>query len=151
MSFRLNEDIPFGAWGGLPGAGYPGFSSFLRNKGYSNEEDTITLLPKLDAADQVRLDIMLNMNGISAFPGGKHLLVNNSKEKEKLIQIFLGNVRDADSIKDAIEVILQSKASHENRVGNQATGSSAWNQVWMRVYDQWLVKLNKILGELNET
>jgi hypothetical protein len=151
MSFRLNEATPFGAWGGLPGTGSPGLSSFLRNKGYSNEEDTITLLPKLDAADQVRFDIMLNMNGISAFPDEKNLLVNNSKEKEKLILIFQGKLRDAQSIKDAIKVVHQSKASHQNRVGNQATGSSVWNQTWMRVYDQWLAKLTKILGELNET
>lgn len=140
---------PFGAWGGLPGAGGPGFSDFLRRKGYSNEENILNLLPKLDPIDQVRLDIQLNMNGIDTFPNSSHMLVSNSQQKQGLIPIFQGKVRNPAVIKSYIGVVEQSKRSHMQRAANQMTGSHAWNNTWIKVYNQWLKRLNNLLGELN--
>lgn len=140
---------PFGAWGGLPGAGGPGFSDFLRRKGYSNEENILNLLPKLNPIDQVRLDIQLNMNGIDTFPNSSHMLVNNSQQKQGLIPIFQGKVRNPAVIKSYIDVVEQSKRSHMQRAANQITGSHAWNNTWIKVYNQWLKRLNNLLGELN--
>ncbi|NIQ15821.1 MAG: hypothetical protein GTO02_15925, partial [Candidatus Dadabacteria bacterium] len=48
-----------------------------------------------------------------------------------------------------IDVVERSKQSHEQRAANQLTGSHAWNDTWIKVYNQWLKKLNKLLGELN--
>ena len=140
---------PFGAWGGLPGAGGPGFSDFLRRKGYSNEENILNLLPRLDPIDQVRLDIQLNMNGIDVFPNSSHMLVNNSQQKQGLIPIFQGKVRNPAVIKSYIDVVEQSKRSHVQRAANQMTGSHAWNSTWIKVYNQWLKRLHNLLGELN--
>jgi hypothetical protein len=140
---------PFGAWGGLPGAGGPGFSDYLRKKGYDNENNILTLLPQLDPIDQVRLDIQLNMNGIDVFPGSSHMLVNNSQEKEGLIPIFQGKIRNPQIIKSYIDVVERSKRSHMQRAANQLTGSHAWNDTWIIVYNQWLKRLHKLLGELN--
>ncbi len=145
----LNEASPFGAWGGLPGTGYPGFSDYLRKKGYQNEKNILTLLPELDPVDQVKLDIQLNMSGVDTFPGSSHLLVTNSKEKAGLIPIFQGKVKNPEVIKSFIDVVERSKQSHEQRAANQLTGSHAWNDTWIKVYNQWLKKLNKLLGELN--
>lgn len=140
---------PFGAWGGLPGAGGPGFSDFLRRKGYSNEENILNLLPRLNPIDQVRLDIQLNMNGIDTFPNSSHMLVNNSQQKQGLIPIFQGKVRNPAVIKSYIDVVEQSKRSHMQRAANQMTGSHAWNNTWIKVYNQWLKRLHNLLGELN--
>lgn len=140
---------PFGAWGGLPGAGGPGFSDFLRRKGYSNEENILSLLPQLDPVNQVKLDIQLNMNGIDTFPNSGHMLVNNSQQKQGLIPIFQGKVRNPQVIKSYIGVVEQSKRSHMQRAANQMTGSHAWNNTWIKVYNQWLKRLNNLLGELN--
>lgn len=129
----------------------PGFSDYLRKKGYDNEKSILTLLPQLDPVDQVRLDIQLNMNGIDNFPGSGHLLVNNSKDKEGLIPIFQGKVRNPEVIKSYMDVVRQSKKSHMQRASNQLTGSHAWNDMWIKVYDQWLNRLHKLLGELNGT
>lgn len=145
----LNEDTPFGAWGGMPGAGYPGFSSYLKNKGYDGEKNILTLLPQLDPVDQVKLDIQLNMNGIDTFPNSGHLLVNNSQQKAGLIPIFQGKVRNPQVIKSYIGVVEDSKRSHMQRAANQMTGSHAWNDTWIRVYNQWIKRLHKLLGELN--
>lgn len=142
---------PFGAWGGQPNVAGPGFSDYLRKKGYDNEKSILTLLPQLDPVDQVRLDIQLNMNGIDNFPGSGHLLVNNSKDKEGLIPIFQGRVRNPEVIKSYMDVVRQSKRSHMQRAANQLTGSHAWNDMWIKVYDQWLNRLHKLLGELNGT
>lgn len=142
---------PFGAWGGMPGAGYPGFSNYLRNKGYDGEKNILTLLPQLDPIQQVKLDILLNMNGIDTFPDDSNLLVTNSSQKKKLIPIFKGKVKNPAKIKAAINVVLQSKKSHEQRAANQLTGSHVWNDVWIQVYDQWLEKLHNLLGELDGT
>ena len=140
---------PFGAWGGSPNVAGPGFSDFLRKKGYDNEKNILTLLPQLDPVDQVKLDIQLNMNGIDNFPGSGHLLVNNSEQKKGLIPIFQGKVRNPQVIKSYIGVVNQSKESHKRRAANQLTGSHAWNDMWIKVYDQWLHRLHKLLGELN--
>lgn len=140
---------PFGAWGGLPGAGGPGFSDYLRRKGYSNEENILNLLPKLNPVDQVNLDIQLNMNGIDNFPGDGHLLVSNAKDKEGLIPIFQGKIKNPQVIKSYIDVVERSKRTHIQRAANQLTGSHAWNDTWIKVYNQWLKRLHKLLGELN--
>jgi len=140
---------PSGAWGGMPGNGTAGFSGYLRKKGYDNENNILTLLPQLDPVDQVRLDIQLNMNGIDSFPGSGHLLVNNSKQKAGLIPIFQGKVQNPQVIKSYIGVVEDSKRSHMQRAANQLTGSHDWNDTWIRVYDQWIKRLNKLLGELN--
>jgi hypothetical protein len=140
---------PFGAWGGLPGAGGPGFSDFLRKKGYSNETNILTLLPQLDPVNQVKLDIQLNMNGIDTFPSSSHMLVNNSQQKQGLIPIFQGKVRNPAVIKSYINVVEQSKRSHMQRAANQMTGSHDWNNTWLKVYNQWLKRLHNLLGELN--
>jgi hypothetical protein len=140
---------PFGAWGGLPGAGYPGFSDYLRRKGYSNEKNILNLLPQLDPIDQVRLDIQLNMNGVDAFPGSSHMLVNNSHEKQGLIPIFQGKIRNPQTIRSYIDMVERSKRSHMQRAANQLTGSHAWNYTWIKVYNQWLKILHNLLGELN--
>lgn len=142
---------PFGAWGGLSGTGFPGFSDYLKQKGYDGEKDIISLLPQLDTTQQVRLDILLNMNGIDTFPDNSNLLVTNSNQKRKLIPIFKGKVKNPAKIEAAINIVLQSKKSHEQRVANQLTGSHAWNDVWIQVYDQWLEKLHNLLGELDGT
>jgi hypothetical protein len=147
----LNEATPFSAAGGLPGAGGPGFSDYLRRQGYDNEKSLLTLIPQLKPVDQVKLDIQLNMNGIDNFPNSGHLLVNNSKEKEGLIPIFKGKVRNPDVIKSFIPVVERSKQSHQERASNQLTGSHAWNDMWIKVYDQWLNRLYKLLGEFNGT
>ena len=140
---------PFGAWGGSPNVAGPGFSDFLKRKGYSNEENILNLLPKLNPIDQVRLDIQLNMNGIDTFPNSSHMLVNNSQQKQGLIPIFQGKVRNPEVIKSYIDVVEQSKRSHMQRAANQMTGSHAWNDTWIKVYNQWLKRLHNLLGELN--
>ncbi len=140
---------PFGAWGGLPGTGFPGFSDYLKQNGFSNEKSILTLLPELSPVRQVKIDINLNMNGIDAFPNG-HLLYSNAKDKEMLIPIFKGEVKDPDTIKKAIRLVCKSKKTHQGRVANQATGSDAWNNVWLGIYDQWIRRLKHILGEINE-
>jgi|SRR5581483_8109435 len=138
---------PFSAAGGLPGTGYPGFSDYLRQKGYSNEDNILKILPQLSPVEQVKLDIKLNMNGIDAFPGSSHLLVNNSRDKEGLIPIFQGKVKDTNIIRRYIDVVKQSKQSHMHRASNQLTGSHDWNNMWIKVYDQWLKVLYNLLGE----
>lgn len=145
----FNEDTPFGTWGGLPGNGSPGFSNYLRKQGYNGEKNILTLIPQLNPVQQVKLDIELNMNGIENFPGSGHLLVNNSEEKKGLIPIFQGKVKNPRVIKSLIPVIERSKRSHEERAANQLTGSHAWNDMWIKVYDQWLHRIYKLLGELN--
>jgi len=148
---KFNEATPFGAWGGMPGGGAPGFSDYLAKNGYNNEQDIISILPDLDPVQQVMLDIKLNMNGVDNFPGNGNLLYSNSNDKKKLIPIFRGKVRNLAIIHAAINTVLQSKKSHEKRAANQLTGSHAWNDTWIRVYNQWLKKLHNILGELNGT
>ena len=139
---------PLGAWGGQPNVAGPGFSDYLRKKGYDNEKSILTLLPQLDPVDQVRLDIQLNMNGIDSFPGSGHLLINNSQQKQGLIPIFQGKVKNPKVIKSYIDVVEKSKRSHMQRAANPLTGSHAWNDVWIRVYDQWLNRLNKLLRSI---
>jgi len=140
---------PFGAWGGSPNVAGPGFSDYLRQRGYSNENDILKLLPQLDPVDQVRLDMQLNMNGVDTFPSSSHLLVTNSKDKAGLIPIFRGKVKNPQTIKYFIGVVNDSKKSHQQRAANQLTGSHAWNDTWIRVYDQWLKRLYKLLGEIH--
>jgi hypothetical protein len=142
---------PFGTWGGLPGAGGPGVSLALQNKGYSQEEDILKLLPQMSPVDQVMLDIKLNMNGIDAFPGSGHLLVSNSKEKLGLIPIFRGRVKNPNTIRYFIKVVNDSIRTHQGREDNQLTGSDRWNATWIKVYHKWLRILYKLLGELNGT
>lgn len=140
---------PFGAWGGQPNVAGPGFSDFLRKKGYDNEKNILTLLPQLNPVDQVRLDIKLNMNGIDVFPGSSHMLVNNSQDKQGLIPIFQGKVKNPQVIQSYIDVVEDSKRSHMKRAANQLTGSHDWNDTWIKVYNQWLKILHNLLGELN--
>jgi hypothetical protein len=140
---------PFGEWGGQPNVAGPGFSDYLRKKGYDNENNILTLLPQLDPVDQVKLDIQLNMNGIDTFPDSSHLLINNSADKKGLIPIFQGKVRNPQVIKSYIGVVENSKRSHMQRAANQMTGSHAWNDVWIKVYNQWIKRLHKLLGELD--
>lgn len=147
----LNEATPFGAWGGQPGTAGPGFSDYLRRQGYDNEKSLLTLIPQLKPVDQVKLDIRLNMNGINTFPNSSNLLVNNSKDKEGLIPIFQGKVKNPNIIKSFIPVVELSKKSHQERASNQLTGSHAWNDMWIKVYDQWLNRLYKLIGEFNGT
>ena len=140
---------PFGAWGGMPGAGYPGFSDYLAKSGYNNENDLISILPNLDPAQQVILDIKLNMNGIDNFPGDSDILYSNSEDKKKLIPIFRGKIKNPAVIHSAINTVKQSLRSHKNRAANQLTGSRAWNNTWIEVYRQWLKKLYNLLGDIN--
>lgn len=149
MSTLLNDGVPFGAWGGFPVTTGVGFSNYLNKHGYSNETGILGILPKLDPVQQVKLDINLNMNGINTFPDSNKLLVDNSKEKAKLIPFFQGKIRDPQTIQSLIGVVEYSKKSHEQRASNQLTGSSVWNNTWIQVYNQWLKKLHHTLGEIN--
>lgn len=122
-------------------SGSPGFSNYLRQYGYSNENDILSILPNMDPIQQVKLDINLNMNAIDSFPNSNHLLVSNSKDKKNLIPFFQGKIKDPNTIKQLIQVVENSKRTHQNRVANQLTGSSDWNNTWIKVYDKWLKKL----------
>ena len=151
MPIKLSEDTPFGAWGGQPGVGFPGFSDYLKNKGYDNEKNILDLLPKLSPEDQVKFDISLNMNSINTFPHSDHLLVSNSKSKAELIPFFQNKINNPEKIRSLINLVKFSKKTHENRAANQLTGSHDWNDMWIGIYNQWLKILYKKLGEVNES
>jgi hypothetical protein len=145
----FNEDTPFGTWGGYPINGGPGISSSFSS--YVNEKDLLHLIPQLRPEQQVMLDIKLNMSGIDNFPDSSHLLVDNSEKKKGLIPIFQGKVRNPSIIKSFIPVVQQSKLTHQKRAANQLTGSHAWNDMWIKVYDHWLEIIHNLLGELDGT
>jgi hypothetical protein len=131
---------------GLPGGGFPGFSGYLSKYGYSNEKDIVSILPNLDPIQQVKLDIKLNMNATDTFPNDKSLLVSDSSLKRQLIPVFQGKIKDPRVIQSLIRVVERGIKSHQNRVSNQLTGSSAWNATWIKVYQQWLNRLNGMLN-----
>jgi hypothetical protein len=121
----------------------------LNKQGYSHETNILDLLPRLNPIQQVKIDIALNMNGIDAFPGHSNLLVSDSQWKQKLIPVFQGKEKNPQVIQTLIGVVKNAIQSHKNRASNQLTGSAAWNQTWIHVYNQWLKKLHN-LGEFNE-
>lgn len=135
------------AIGGFAGNGYSGFSDYLAQKGFSHETNILNILPQLQPLDQLNLDIKLNMNNIDAFPNHRDLLISDSEWKKKLIPVFQGKEKNPTLIKTLIRVVHNAINSHKNRASNQLTGSAAWNKTWIKVYNQWLNHLHKILGE----
>lgn len=144
----FKEDSPFNAWGGVPGSG-PGLSTTLQQRGFSNEDSILKILPNLDPVQQVQLDIALNHNGVGRFPQYEGLLKSDAKWKLKLIDVFQGRENNNPNLINLlIKVVKRGIASH-NRSASQLTGSDEWNQVWTTVYHQWLKELIKLSGENN--
>jgi hypothetical protein len=135
---------------GFSGAGFPGFSDRLRQRGYSNEDNILAILPNLDTIQQIRLDMSLHQDAIGSdsFPFHRNLLYNDGKWKEQLISVFKGN-NNPHLIKKLIWIIKRDIQSHQNRLSNHITGSAEWHKTWIEVYHQWLKKLKELYGQKN--
>lgn len=141
---------PFSAAGGLPGGGSPGFSGFLRSKGFENGS-LIDILPRLDLVQQVQLDRKLNLKAADPndkrYPHYRGYLINDANWKQKLIDVFSGKENNSRLIRELIAVVARGIKSHERQAGDQLGGSSKWNATWIKVYERWLHELKKLLSQ----
>ncbi len=120
---------------------------------YVNELDIISQLPQLSPIQQVQLDISLHNDAVNKGTFGRQssLLSNDSLWKHKLAEIFQGKEKNPEVIKQTIDIVEKDLNSHLGRPSSSKTGSLAWHQAWINVYQGWLRQLQAILGALNGT
>lgn len=127
------------------------FSEFLVNKGFSKEQAVLSQLPHMDMIQQAKLDISLHNDAIANHTfglQGQQLNVDKGW-KYKFIDIIQGKETSPEIIQQTIDNIENDMKTHQGRISNKKTGSSAWHAAWIAVYKQWLTKLQQLLGEFN--
>lgn len=122
------------------------FREYLADK----EQAILSQLPHMDMVQQAKKDMELHTMTQGDFGYQGKQLVDDKVWKQHFIDIVQGKQRNPEVVSQTINKIEQDLASHE-RPADKKTGSDAWNQGWIAVYKQWLVKLHQILGELNGT
>lgn len=127
------------------------FSEFLVNKGFSKEQAILSQLLHMDMIQQAKLDISLHNNAIANQTfglQGQQLNIDKGW-KYKFIDIIQGKETSPETIQQTIDNIENDMETHQGRISNKKTGSSAWHEAWIAVYKQWLTKLQQLLGEFN--
>jgi hypothetical protein len=122
------------------------FSEFLADKGYSQEQSVLLQLPKLDMVQQAQLDMKLHNDAIvnRTFGSQSQQLATDKGWKQRFIDIIQGKETNPEIIRQTIDNIEVDLESHRNRLSDRRTGSSAWHQAWIAVYEQWLQKLHQL-------
>lgn len=129
------------------------FSEYLADKGFSKEQAILSQLPRMDMVQQAKLDIQLHNDAIAnqTFGLQGQQLVSDKGWKQRFIDIVQGKEHRPEIIQQTIDNIENDMESHRDRISNKKTGSSAWHEAWIAVYEQWLIKLQQLLGEFNGT
>lgn len=109
--------------GGFSGSGFTGFSDYLKNKGFANNKDLLSILPDLDTIQQIKIDMVLHKDDYN----------DNNDWKKELIQVFKGK-NDPKLIKRLISIISNDIKAHKH-------SNSKLDQALRQVYKQWLEKL----------
>jgi hypothetical protein len=125
------------------------FRQWLLQVEYSNEDSILSMLPNLDVTQQVLLDKRLHRDAIARGTFGLQgsMLARDSQWKDKVIDIVTGKEKSPKIIEQVISLIKKDIASHQNRLPDVKTGSLAWHETWIRVYQEWLKKIEEIRAQ----
>jgi len=142
-------------WGGSSGGG--GGKQGLRKQAekYKTAEEFYKMsgkrivenIDKLSVPEQVKVDINLHNRYIETSKNKSVIksLQENTKEKQKILDIFEGKNKNPEDIKRAINVLSEGQEIHRfwAKKGGRF-GGKVWNNKWVEIYDNWKSQLTDI-------
>lgn len=112
---------------------------------FDHEVETLSKLQSLDPIAQVKLDISLHNKAIGKQqfgPEGSVALQQDIPLKQKVIQIFAGQITDPKEIQSVAQqlknVDKQTHLIYLDQPPNENTGSHVWHKTWAQVYNNWI-------------
>jgi len=118
------------------------------------ERHDLAGLDEMSPEEQARLDIRLHMAALQ--PGedrfdsnDQRLLADDiSRTKLRFINLLKDQNADPQEVKDVIRLLKRDIRSHLDNLGmpSEEYGSKAWHQTWIRVYENWINLLSRLLA-----
>lgn len=114
---------------------------------FGHEVDTLAKLHTLDPISQAKLDIGLHNKALDKprfGPQANAALQEDMPLKQKVIQIFSGQVSDPQEIQSVVQHLKKDQQTHLfylRQPPHENTGSHVWHRAWAKVYQDWIAQL----------
>ena len=114
---------------------------------FGHEVETLRKLHTLDPISQAKLDLGLHDKALSKprfDPQANAALQEDMPLKQKVIQIFSGQIKDPSVIQAVVQDLKKDQQTHLvylRQPPHENTGSHVWHRAWAKIYEDWINQL----------